>query len=115
MTGEKIYQLPPLTVPPEGSALNFATIMQFPAIELFVDRASRDNHPFAITETETSFIVDICRKLDGNPLAIELAAGRVTSYGIRGVASLLRDRLSLLKDGQPTALPRHQTLIAALD
>jgi len=115
VVGEKIYRLPPLTLPPQDSAIDLAMIMQYPAVELFVDRASHNGSTIVVSEAEASSIVEICRKLDGNPLAIELAAGRVTSYGINGVASLLKDRFGLLTNGRPGALPRHQTLIAALD
>ena len=95
--------------------LTAAVAAASPAVQLFVERASASIDPFELNETDTLLVADICRRLDGNPLAIELAAGRVDAFGIGGVAKGLTDRFSLLKSGRRTALPRHQALAATLD
>jgi predicted ATPase len=82
---------------------------------LFVDRASAVSDAFELTDADAPIIADICRRLDGIPLAIELAAGRIDAFGVRGLAERLDDRFRLLTSGRRTALPRHQTLSATLD
>ena len=113
--GEQIHRLLPLTCPPSGTQLTAAEIAAFPAVQLFVQRVAEHTDVFRLTDAEAPIISEICLKLDGIALAIELAAGRVSAYGIEGIAALLDDRFRLLWRGPRTALPRHQTLRATLD
>jgi len=87
----------------------------FAAVRLFIERATANQARFSFTDSDAPVVADICRKLDGIPLAIELAAGRVSAYGIREVATLLDQRFGLLWRGRRTALLRHQTLTATLN
>jgi predicted ATPase len=87
----------------------------FSAIQLFAERAMASLNTFELSDADIPTVVDICRRLDGLPLAIELAAARVDLFGIRGLAARLDDRLRLLTRGRRTAVSRHQTLRATLD
>ena len=113
--GEIVRRLPPLDVPPADDALTAARAQSYSAVQLFVECATSRNDAFALTDHDAPLVADICRRLDGNALAIELAAGRVHAFGVAGVAARLIDRFQLLTAGRRTALPRHQTLIAMLD
>lgn len=115
--GEWLQRLAPLRLPPAGtqSGLGVADAMAYPSVQLFVERASAGQDGFALTPADVSAVCEICRRLDGIPLAIELAAASVGALGVQGIAALLEDRLSLLVHGRRTALPRHQTLRATLD
>ncbi|MFK3857170.1 ATP-binding protein [Agrobacterium pusense] len=113
--GESVYRLPALDMPPLGSGLTASDALAFPAIRLFVDRATSSGSEFEFDDDEAPIVTHICRQLDGIALAIELAAGRVEAFGTRGIAELLNDRLRLLTGGRRTALPRHQTLAAMID
>ena len=113
--GERVYRLFPLACPSETQGLTAEEALKFPAVQLFVDRTRAGQAGFAVSDEEAPFVSEICRKLDGIPLALELAAGRVPSYGIKQTASLLDGRFRLLWQGRRTAPPRHQTLSAALD
>jgi len=113
--GEFVWRLPTLEIPPPNDLLSAEVALSFPSVQLFVDRLRAHSGRFDLTDEEAPRVAEICRKLDGNALAIELAAGRVDAFGISGVATGLVDRFALLKGGKRTALPRHQTLIATLD
>jgi predicted ATPase len=113
--GERVHRLAPLECPPEGADLTAEGASAFAAVRLFIERATANQARFAISDADAPLVADICRKLDGIALAIELAAGRVSAYGIFGVATLLDQRFGLLWRGRRTALPRHQTLTATLD
>ncbi len=113
--GEVVQRLAPLAFPPRESRPTAADALTFPSIQLFVDRAAANLNGFEMSDEEALFVSDICCRLDGLPLAIELAASRVDAFGIGGLAALLNDRFSLLIRGRRTALPRHQTLGATLD
>jgi predicted ATPase/DNA-binding winged helix-turn-helix (wHTH) protein len=112
--GEYIYRVPPLEVPPpqENSPDH---ILGYSAVELFITRTSSIDHDFSPNEEDLATIAAICRRLDGIPLAIEFASARAATLGVKEVASRLDDRFGLLTFGHRTALPRHQTLRAALD
>ncbi|KJC38844.1 winged helix-turn-helix domain-containing protein [Bradyrhizobium sp. LTSP857] len=112
--GERVYRLFPLDCPPQRDGLSMADILAYPASQLFVERIAESLSEFELSEEDAPLVADICRRLDGIALAIELAAGRVNAYGIAGTASLLDSRFSLLWRGRRTAIPRHQTLSAAL-
>lgn len=113
--GENVHRLCPLACPPEQSDLSAATALGFSAVQLFVERASTGGVPLILSDEDAPVVAQICRKLDGVALAIELGAGRVDAYGIQGTAELLNSRFSLFWSGRRTALPRHQTLNAMLD
>ena len=89
--------------------------LQYGAVRLFVERARAAEPHFASDRELMAIIAAICRRLDGVPLAIELAAARAAALGIKELAMRLDDRFSLLTRGRRTALPRHQTLRATLD
>jgi predicted ATPase/DNA-binding winged helix-turn-helix (wHTH) protein len=115
VTGEHVHRLSPLEGPPSSSRMTAAEALAFPAVQLFVERAAASLEGFELTNADVPIVADICRKLEGIPLAIELAATRVDAFGIRKLSDLLNDRFQLLKQGRRTALPRHRTLAAALD
>jgi len=112
---EWVLRLAPLELPPPAVELTAAGAIAFSAIELFAERAMASLDTFALSDADVPLAVDICRRLDGLPLAIELAAARVDLFGVRGLAARLDDRLELLTRGHRTAVPRHQTLRATLD
>jgi predicted ATPase/DNA-binding winged helix-turn-helix (wHTH) protein len=112
--GEWIYPVPPLSVPAADAATD-ANLLLHGAVRLFVDRARAAQPHFAPEQRSLGMIAGICRRLDGIPLAIELAAARAATLGIEEVATGLDDRLRLLSAGRRTALPRHQTLRATFD
>lgn len=113
--GEQVYRLAPLPVPPDSPGLSVAAAQTYPALQLFLERASASGALIALDDTKAATIARICRKLDGMALAIELAAGRVEAYGLEQTAALLDERLNLLWQGQRTAPPRQKTLQATLD
>jgi predicted ATPase/DNA-binding winged helix-turn-helix (wHTH) protein len=114
--GEHVHHLPPLECPPDyGEPLTAVQALSFPAVELFVKQVANSAHPFELTNADAPIVAEICRRLDGIALALELAASRVGAHGVRGVASLLDKHFRLLWRGRRTALPRHQTLSATLD
>ena len=113
--GEWVQRLPSLAVPPPATALSAAEALAFPAVQLFSERALASMDEFALENDDVATVIEICRRLDGIPLAIELAAVRAAALGLRQVAEHLGDRFGLLTGGRRTAVPRHQTLRAALD
>jgi predicted ATPase len=113
--GEAIYRLSPLTTPSASGRLSAEEALSFAAVELFVERAASSTDTFELIDDDAPIVADICRQLDGIALAIELAAGRVGTLGVKGVATYLTDRFRLLTRGRRTALPRHRTLEATLD
>ncbi len=113
--GERVYRLSALASPPVSADLTAARALAYPAVQLFVERASTGLDPFELTDAEAPIVADICRTLDGIALAIEIAAVRVDTFGVAGLAARLDDRFRLLMHGRRTALTRHQTLSTALD
>ncbi|HXO71744.1 MAG TPA: winged helix-turn-helix domain-containing protein [Bradyrhizobium sp.] len=113
--GERVVHLCPLDCPPEQPGLTAAEVLAYPAARLFAERVSVRRGDFSLGDDEAPMVAEICRKLDGIALAIELAAGRAAIFGIRNTVARLGSRLDLLKFGRRTANPRHQTLIATLD
>ncbi len=114
INGETVYRVPSLTLPDHSKASR-ESLMGYESIQLFVDRASAANPNFSLTEKNASSVAQICHRLDGIPLAIELAAARVTVFATEQIASRLDDRFRLLTGGSRTALPRQQTLRALID
>jgi predicted ATPase/DNA-binding winged helix-turn-helix (wHTH) protein len=113
--GEHVHRLSPLASAPALARLTAAEALGFPAVQLFVERAAATLDEFELTDADAPIVADICGRLDGIALAIELAAARVDTFGVRGVAAHLDDRFQLLTRGRRTALPRHRTLRATLD
>ena len=113
--GERVQRLLPLDVPPASPKITADEAMSFSAIQLFVERATASADGFRFTDADAPVVAEICRRLDGIALAIELAAGRIDVLGLQGLAARLDDRFRLLTRGRRTALPRHQTLSATLD
>ncbi len=113
--GEHVHRLGPLESPPASPRLNAAEALRFPAVQLFVAQAAASIGGFELRDEDAPVVGEICRKLDGIPLAIELAAARVGVLGLRCLAAPLEDRLRVLTGGRRTALPRHRTMRAALD
>lgn len=110
---ESVFRVEPLAVPASGSSAE-ATLAHS-AVELFLSRARSVAPDCGADDNTTQLVGEICRRLEGLPLAIELAAARVATLGVEGVASRLDDRLNLLTGGLRSALPRHQTLRATFD
>ena len=113
--GERVFRLCPLDCPPEQPGLTASEVLAYPAARLFAERVSARRGDFSLDDDEAPMIAEICRKLDGIALAIELAAGRAAIFGVRNTVERLGSRLDLLKFGRRTANPRHQALIATLD
>ena len=113
--GEHVYRLDPLSCPTDDRNLTVAEALTFPAVQLFVERCVASGAPLDLDDRSARTVAAICRKLDGVALAIELAAGRVGTYGLQRTAALLDERLSLLWQGQRSAPLRQQTLHATLD
>jgi predicted ATPase len=113
--GEHIHLLYSLDCPPEDAGLTATEALRYPAAQLFMERAAASGYGAALSDIDAPIVARICRRLDGMALAIELAASRVGSLGIRGTAELLDNRFRLLWHGRRTALPRHETLNAMLD
>jgi len=111
--GEHVFPVPALAVPPEAAPTR--ELLEFDAVKLFVTRARAAGPAFVADPHVISTLASICRRLDGLPLAIELAAARIASLGADGIASHLTDRFTLLTSGSRTAPPRHQTLRATVD
>ncbi len=115
LPGEAIYLLRPLAVPPHAERLSAAQALLWPAIQLFVERAVDSGYLEPWGDDEATTIAAICRRLDGNPLAIELVASRMGSYGLDRIAELLDNQLALRWSGSRYANPRHQTAEAMMD
>jgi predicted ATPase/DNA-binding winged helix-turn-helix (wHTH) protein len=113
--GEWVQRLTPLAVPPSTPALNAAEAMRFAAVQLFVERLRAWDGSFALADGDARMIAEICARLDGLPLAIELAATRVPLFGLQGLADRLDDRFRILTKGRRTAVQRHQTLGSMVD
>ena len=113
--GEATYPVPALALPDPGDALPVDALMQYEAVRLFVDRAMAVQPEFKVTAGNAAALAAICQRLDGIPLAIELAAARVRSLSVEKIAERLTDRFALLTRGNRTDLPRQQTLRALID
>src|ERR1700746_3182127 len=113
--GEHVHLLYSLDCPPEDAGLTAMEALRYPAAQLFMERASASGYGTELSDIDAPIVARSCRRLDGIALAIELAASRVGSLGIGGVAELLDNRFGLLWQGRRTALPRHETLNAMLD
>ena len=115
VAGEREYRLGPLGSPQPSSTLTAAEAAASPAVQLFVERVTAIVEDFVLTDTNAPLIVEICRRLDGLPLAIEFAAPRVEVFGVEGLAARLDGSLPLLGVRRRAAIPRHQTMRAVVD
>jgi predicted ATPase/DNA-binding winged helix-turn-helix (wHTH) protein len=113
--GEHLCRLGPLEVPPAAQKAQAAEALRYPSVQLFAQLAGASLEGFQLTDEDAPLAAEICRRLDGIPLAIELAAAWVGVLGLRGVLAQLDDQLRLLAGGRRSALPRHRTMRAALD
>src|SRR3984885_11144626 len=113
--GEHCYRVLPLDYPPDGSEPTANAVLRYPAVQLFIRRVGARAGSVVLTDEEAPFVAEICRKLDGIPLAIELAAGQVAALGIKNTVARLVSRQELLRLSHRTAVPRHRTLKATLD
>ncbi|MCK8667723.1 helix-turn-helix transcriptional regulator [Pseudomonas azerbaijanoccidens] len=114
-SGETLMPLPPLVVPPASALRSVEEFMGYSAVQLFVSRARARQQGFALREQDLKAVREICRRLDGLPLALELAAAQIDALALVGLQAQLDNCFQLLTQGRRTAVPRHQTLKAALD
>ncbi len=120
ITGEALYRTPSLPVPaiddlPDPDKSLLPLVMEYEAVQLFVERAQSVRPEFTVTGENVLSVAQLCERLDGIPLAIELAAARVRSLSIGQIVARLDDRFRLLTGGSRSALPRQQTLQALID
>ncbi len=115
VAGEHVYPVPLLDVPPRSMSLTAAQAMGHSAVHLFVERAAAALGRFSLTDETAPVVAEICRKLDGIPLAVELAAPRLKVLTPKALLARLDDQLRLLNGGRRTAVPRQQTLRAAIE
>jgi predicted ATPase/class 3 adenylate cyclase/DNA-binding CsgD family transcriptional regulator len=114
ITGEHVFRVPPLPVPPADLA-DPGRLSAFESVQLFAERAAMHRQGFAVNEANAAEVAAVCVRLDGIPLALELAAARLGSLSVPEISSRLDQRFRLLTGGSRTALPRHQTLRALID
>jgi len=117
VTGERAYAVPTLSMPPPGSRHlpPLETLTQYEAVRLFIERAEAVYPGFTVTNSNAPAVAHICHRLDGIPLAIELAAARVKTLTVDQIASRLDDRFRFLKGNNQRAVPRQKTLRALID
>jgi len=117
IAGEVTYRLPSLTMPADAIASHVTATetARYAAVALFVERAQAADHRFALTDENASAVAEICRRLDGIPLAIELAAARVKILSPQQLSNRLDERFQVLTGGGRNVLPRQQTLRALID
>ncbi|SFI30293.1 MULTISPECIES: winged helix-turn-helix domain-containing protein [unclassified Pseudomonas] len=113
--GEWVQRVPRLAIPAPAAMGSIEQAMAYPAVQLFVARVRASQQGFALRLHDLAPLRDICRRLDGIPLALELAAAQVDALGVRGLQQQLRAGLQVLTRGRRTAVERHQSLTAALD
>jgi predicted ATPase/DNA-binding winged helix-turn-helix (wHTH) protein len=113
--GERLHRLPSLEVPPASVDVTANDALRYSAVQLFIDRAMANVDGFSLTDADVLAVLETCRRLDGVPLALELAAARVDAFGVKGLAARLDDRFTVLTRGRRTALARQQTLRATMD
>jgi predicted ATPase len=112
---ETVWRVPSLALPARSTEEPLERLTQYEGVRLFIERAVTARSDFQVTNTTAPALAEICWRLDGIPLAIELAAARVRVLGLEQIARRLDDRFRLLTGGSRAALPRHQTLQALVD
>ena len=115
IVGEAVWRVPSLALPDATSRMDLEELLRTPAVHLFVERATAVQPGFALTTRNASAVVEVCRRLDGIPLALELAAARVESLSVEQIAQRLDQRFRLLTGASRAAVPRQQTLSATLE
>jgi predicted ATPase/DNA-binding XRE family transcriptional regulator len=115
IVGEAVWRVPSLALPDAPSPMDLEELLRTPAVHLFVERATAVQPRFALTTRNASVVVEVCRRLDGIPLALELAAARVESLTVEQIAQRLDQRFRLLTGASRAAVPRQQTLSATLE
>ena len=115
VSGEVTWRVRSLSTPPAETSLAVPSLSQYEAVRLFIDRARRARPTFVVSEANAPAIAQICHRLDGIPLALELAAARCRQMSAEQIAVELDDRFHLLTGGARTVLPRQQTLAASVD
>ncbi|TMR90326.1 ATP-binding protein [Nonomuraea basaltis] len=115
IAGEHVFRVPPLSVPDLGRLPSTAALMRREAVRLLVERAMARKPGFSVTRANRHAVATLCARLEGIPLAIELAAARLTYLSIEQVVDRLEDRMGLLTGGKPPAPPRQQTLRSTID
>jgi non-specific serine/threonine protein kinase len=115
IAGEVTYRVPSLELPDVNHLPSLEILSQYEAVKLFIDRATSAIPTFSVTNGNAPSVAQICHRLDGIPLAIELAAAKIRVLSVEQIATRLDDRFRLLTGGSRTALERHQTLRAAID
>jgi predicted ATPase/DNA-binding XRE family transcriptional regulator len=115
VAGEVMWRVPSLAVPAPEATADLERLGQAEAVRLFVERAQAAQPGFLLTEANAPAVAEVCRRLDGIPLALELAAARTRALAVEQIAARLDDRFRLLVGGSRTALPRQRTLAATLD
>jgi len=115
ITGETVWRVPSLSLPDTTRAISAETLLQYDAVRLFVERAAAVDPSFTITSHNAATVTDVCIRLDGIPLAIELAAARVKVLSLEQIQTRLNDRFRLLTGGSRTAIARQRTLEATVD
>jgi predicted ATPase/DNA-binding winged helix-turn-helix (wHTH) protein len=113
--GERVRRLPTLAAPPTSPEISAKTAQTFPAVELFVERVAAVMDSFSLNDVDAPVAAQICQKLDGIPLAIELVAGRAETFGIHGLARMLEDGFELFAEGGGVTIPRHRTMNDTLE
>jgi len=113
--GEEAYRMPSLDVPSKSDPISLEKASRYGAVQLFVERALSSDKRFSLTDENVAHVAEICRRLDGIPLAIELAAARVRVLSPQQIARKLDERFRLLTGGDRSALPRQQTMRASID
>ena len=115
IAGETAYHVPTLSAPDPNRPVTLAELTRHEAVRLFIDRATASQPAFKVTEKNAAAVADICHRLDGIPLAIELAAARTRALSVEAISARLNDRFKLLVTGDQTVLPRQRTLRALID
>ncbi|MBV8663900.1 MAG: hypothetical protein JO107_12435 [Hyphomicrobiales bacterium] len=113
--GERLFRVPPLACPPRSSGVTAVDATRFPAVQLFLERARAVVEDFALSDADAPHVARICSRLDGLPLAIELAAAHMGTFGITGLSGLVNNPLRLPRTRRRATAPRHHTINAALD
>lgn len=115
ISGESVFNVPSLTLPDAERVTSAEQAARWEAVQLFVDRAAAAQAGFRLTDENARSVVQVCQRLDGIPLALELAAARVRAISVEEIAERLDDRFRLLTGGSRVAVTRHQTLRATID
>jgi predicted ATPase len=115
MAGEVSFRVPSLSLPDAQHLPSLETLTQYDSVRLFIERAVAVKADFVVTNDNAPAVAQVCSRLDGIPLAIELAAARVKGLSVGQISQRLDDRFRLLTGGSRTALPRHQTLRAMIE